>query len=39
MQIFIDTLAAYKPNNLIKREKVLKAVNNTHNKPMTQEKG
>ena len=30
-QVFIDTLAAQRPNNLIKQEKGLKHVNNTIN--------
>jgi len=31
IQVFIDTLVAQRPNNLIKQEKVLKHVNNAIN--------
>ena len=44
IQIFIDSLAAPKPNSLIKRERVLKTSKQhtdtyTHNKPMVQREG
>jgi len=38
VQVFIDTLAAQRPNNLTKREKVLKHVSNTINQ-RNEEKG
>jgi len=38
VQVFIDTLAAQRPNNLIKQEKVLKHVSNTINQ-RNEEKG